>query len=338
MKKIIFNLIVIILTAVIMFALVFFTSGIEELSHFLARIKYRWIAAAFGCMVVYWLTGGLILHIITQMMFEKQRLRDSFKLNMIGHFFNSVTPFSTGGQPVQAYVMIKDGIKAGHAASILVIRSMLYSTVLFFYTLLVFIFKAQFYGQRIPHFFLLCIIGFAANIFIIAMYALFLYNKNTAHKLISFTFGILRKLKFIKNLDAAYKKFDAELASFSEGAAVLRKNKLLLYDVVLLQVIQFTIFFLVPYFIYLGAGEATRVNLWDMIASQPIITMITSYIPTPGSTGGIEGAGYLFFSLFFKPGTIIPVILIWRIITYYSNVIFGGLFAVLAPEKPLETS
>jgi len=106
---------------------------------------------------------------------------------------------------------------------------------------------------------------------------------------------------------------------------------------ILLQIFQFTFFFAIPYFIHLGVEQAARVRLWDMIAAQPIITLNSSFIPTPGATGGAEGTSYLFFSLFFKPGVIIPVILIWRIITYYSSVVFGVLFAVLAPEKPLGT-
>jgi len=337
MKKILFNLVVVLLTIIILLILIFFTNGLDELVRLLANIKYRWMGAAFACMVMYWLTGGYILHVIVISLFEKQKLADSLRLNMIGHFFNSVTPFSTGGQPVQVYVMIKDGMKAGHAASILVIRSMLYSTVLFLYTFFVFIFKASFFSRHVPHFFILCLMGFALNLLVIAMYALFSYNSEAAHAVLTFLFKILKKIKFLKKLDNTQKKLEAELKSFNDGAGVLKNNKKILYYTILLQVIQFTFYFVIPYFIYLGVEQVSRINLWDMIAAQPIITMISSFIPTPGATGGAEGASYLFFSLFFKPGVIIPVILIWRIITYYSSVVFGGLFAVFAPEKPLRT-
>jgi len=67
-----------------------------------------------------------------------------------------------------------------------------------------------------------------------------------------------------------------------------------------------------------------------------LVTMITLLVPSPGSTGGAEGLSYVFFKMFFKPGVIIAVILVWRVITYYSNVIFGGLVSVFAREKPLK--
>jgi uncharacterized membrane protein YbhN (UPF0104 family) len=67
-----------------------------------------------------------------------------------------------------------------------------------------------------------------------------------------------------------------------------------------------------------------------------MITLISLLVPTPGATGGIEGLSYMFYGLFFTRGFIIPVILIYRLLTYYTSVIFGGLFALLAPEKPLK--
>jgi uncharacterized protein (TIRG00374 family) len=107
MKKMIFNIIVISSTAIILLMLIFFTNGVDELVHLMETINYQWIAAAFSCMVLYWIIGGVILHIITTSLFEKYKLGDSMKLNMIGHFFNAITPFSTGGQPMQVYIMTK---------------------------------------------------------------------------------------------------------------------------------------------------------------------------------------------------------------------------------------
>lgn len=337
MKKVIFNIIVISSTAIILLMLIFFTNGVDELVHLMETINYQWIAVAFSCMILYWIIGGVILHIITTSLFEKYKLGDSMKLNMIGHFFNAITPFSTGGQPMQVYVMTKKGIKIGHAASIMVIRSMLYSTVLFFYTLVMFIFKAPLFSKNIPHFFLLSLIGFILNFFVVMMYAMFAFKRETARTVLNFIFDkILKKIKFLKNVDKWQQKLETESISFDDGAAALKSNRKVLFITVILQIIHFTFFFSIPYFIYLAVEHSNSLKLWDMIAAQPIITMISSFIPTPGATGGVEGAGYLFFSQYFRSSVVIPVILIWRIITYYSSVILGGLLAVFSPDKPLK--
>jgi hypothetical protein len=116
---------------------------------------------------------------------------------------------------------------------------------------------------------------------------------------------------------------------------MLQKKVGIIILLIVLQVLQFTFYFAIPFFIQLAIENRT-VHLWDMVSAQALITLISLLVPSPGSTGGVEGLSYLFYGLFFRTAYIIPAILIYRIITYYASIIFGGLFALLAPEKPLE--
>lgn len=335
MKKMLFNLIVILFTAIILIMLVFFTSGIDELVDLVVGMKYQWMAVAFGCMMLYWVLDGVILHILTKPLFEAQRILNSLKLTMIGQFFNALTPFATGGQPMQAYVMVKDGAKAGHAASILIIRSILYQAILAIYTLVVVSLKTSFFVNKIPHFFAMYVIGFLINITVIFLYTIFIFNRSVAHKIIMGLFRFLKRFKFLKKLEKIQKKLEDELESFSDGASVMKKNWKPILKSVVIQFVQLTAYFSIPYFIFLAVEKGWG-NVWDMIAVQTIITMVTLLIPSPGASGGAEGTGFLFFSMFFTANLVMPVILLWRIITYYTNIVFGGLVSLLVPEKPLK--
>jgi len=335
MRKKLLNLTIILFTTAVFVILIFFTNGTNQLIQLLAGIKYRWIAAAFGCMVMYWVMDSFIILSITRALFENQRFADSIKITMVGQFFNAITPFAAGGQPAQAYVMIKDGIRAGHAISILIVKSVLYQATLLLYTLMMVSSKAPFFAARIPHFFLLYFIGVAVNASVISLYLLFLYNRAAAQKVTALIFGIIKKIGFLKKLEGVQEKFEAGLKSFNNGAAMLRNAKSTVLKSLVFQVMQLTFYFLIPYFIYL-AVESGEASIWNMIAAQSVVTMITLMVPTPGSAGGAEGTGYLFFSMFFSPGVVLPVVLIWRLITYYSVVAFGGLVSVFAPEKPLK--
>lgn len=338
MKKIIYKLLVILSSAIILLALLFFTKGLDQLINLLKNINYYWIGAAFGGMLLYWVADALTLQLITRSLFEEQRFLDSFKVTMVGQFFNSITPFATGGQPAQAYVMVKDGVKPGHSITILVVKSIFFQTTLVLYTLAATITKITFFNSSIPHFMFLYLLGLGVNLIVISTYILSFYSREAAEKIVRFIFKILRKLKFLKNIDKTKSKIEAEIVSFDEGVEVLKKNKKVLIKAFILQISQLTFYFIIPYFIYIGlhTGRINGISLWTMIATQSIVTMITFLIPSPGSTGGAEGTGYLFFSLFFKHRVVIPVILIWRIITYYLPVVFGGLVSALAPEKPLK--
>lgn len=335
MKKKIYRLLIVLSSALLLIILIFFTNSFEDLAQLIRTARWRWLAAGFGCMVVYWVLDAVILHSIAMSMTEKQPLRDSIRVTMIGQFFNAITPMAGAGQPVQVYVMAKDGISPGHAASIIIVKTVLHQLVIVLYSIAAYLFKGSEFAARIPQFFYFFILGILVNMAFLVFYLLFLYNRQAAKKVLIFVFNLLRKLKFIKKIDKAEKRLETELTSFGEGAEVIKRDRKMMFTLLLVQILQFSFIFAIPYFIQL-ALEPQSVPLADILAAQSMITLISLLVPTPGATGGVEGLSYLFYGLFFTKAFIIPAILIFRILTYYTSVIFGGLFALYAPEKPLQ--
>ncbi len=336
MKKRIIKLFAILASAIILILLIFFTNSIEELGYMIANASMYWLAAGFGCMVMYWIFDAAMLHMVAEGLLEKQRLRDSVRVTMIGQFFNSITPLAGAGQPVQAYVMVKDGIKAGHAVSIVLIKTLLHQLIIVTYSIVAFAFFGVLFGTKIPHFYYLFFLGILINMSFLLFYILVLFRKESARKIMYGFFSLLSKLKFLnRKLDKYRERVESEIERLSEGADLLKRNLKLVVILILFQIIQFTFYFAIPFFIH-AAIENSAVSLWEIIASQAMITLISLLVPTPGATGGLEGLSYLFYGMFFTQGYIIPVILIYRILTYYASVIFGGLFTVFAPEKPLD--
>lgn len=335
MKKKIFRLLIVLSSALLLIILIFFTNSFEELTHLIRTAKWRWLAAGFGCMLVYWALDAVILHSIALSMTERQPIRDSIRVTMIGQFFNAITPMAGAGQPVQVYVMAKDGIKPGHAASIIIVKTVLHQLVIVTYSLAAYIFKGGEFAVRIPQFYYFFILGILVNMAFLVFYLLFLFNRQAAKKVLVFVFNLLRRLKFIKKLNEAEKKLDSELTSFGEGAVVIQRDHKMILMLIIAQILQFSFIFAIPYFIQL-ALEPQSVPLVNILSAQSMITLISLLVPTPGATGGVEGLSYMFYGLFFTKAFIIPAILIFRILTYYTSVIFGGLFALYAPEKPLQ--
>lgn len=335
MKKRIFKLLIVLSSALLLIIWMSFTNSFEELSQLIKSAKWYWLAAGFGCMVVYWALDAVILHAIALTMTEHQPLRDSIRVTMIGQFFNAITPMAGAGQPVQVYVMAKDGIKPGHAASIIMIKTVLHQFVIVLYAIAAYLFKGAEFAARIPEFYYFFVLGILVNTAFLVFYLLFLFNRQAAKKVLIFIFNLLRKLRFIKKVDKVEKRLDSELTSFSEGAEIIQKNRRIIPYLVIAQFLQFTFIFAIPYFIQL-AMEPQSVSMVNILAAQSMITLISLLVPTPGATGGVEGLSYMFYGLFFSRAFIIPAILVFRILTYYTSVIFGGLFALFAPEKPLQ--
>jgi uncharacterized protein (TIRG00374 family) len=335
MKKKIFKLLIVLSSALLLIILMAFTNNWRDLAHLIKNAKWYWLAAGFGCMVAYWVLDAVILHSIALTMTERQPLKDSVRVTMIGQFFNAITPMAGAGQPVQVYVMAKDGIKPGHAASIIMIKTVLHQFVIVLYAIAAYLFKGGEFAARIPEFYYFFLLGILVNMAFLVFYLLFLFNRQAAKKVLIFVFNLLRKFKFIKKVDQVEKRLESELTSFSEGAEIMQRNRRIVPSLVIAQFLQFSFIFAIPYFIQL-AMEPQSVSMVNILAAQSMITLISLLVPTPGATGGMEGLSYMFYGLFFSKAFIIPAILVFRILTYYTAVIFGGLFALYAPEKPLQ--
>jgi conserved hypothetical protein len=335
MKRKIFRSLVVLSSAIILIILIFFTNSWEELTVMISKARLYWLAVAFGCMILYWLFDAVILHVITRGLLEKQPLRDTIRVTMIGQFFNAITPLAGAGQPVQAVVMVKDGIKPGHAGAIIIIKSLLHQLLIVTYALVVFLSRGHAFASKVPQFLYFFVLAMIINTAFLIFYILFIYNKTAARKVLLFVFKFLKKLKFLKISDKWKEQVTNELESFGEGVTMLKTDIGVSVKLIISQIMQFTFYFSIPFFIQL-AIEGDRAFAFDMIAAQCMIIFISLLVPSPGATGGIEGLSYLFYGMFFTRGYIIPVILIYRILTYYSSIIFGGLFSLFAPEKPLK--
>lgn len=333
MKKII-NVVVILTTVIILLMLVYKTHGVAGLAEQLLKLNPLWLLVAFTFMLAYWGLETLNFHVITVSLHVRQKLRDSLKVTMIGQFFNSVTPFASGGQPVQMYVMAKDGIEVGNAGSILVIRFLIYHVVLTVYALIV-ILRAPFLKFYSIQLYYLVLAGFIVHAAMILLLVLFSYNRKITRRLLTAMFVIPKKFKLIKNIEDSERKFEDELEKFHVNATLLKNNVVLLAKTSLLTGVQMTFFFAIPYCIYRSFGF-DGASIWNMIAAQVFVSTLMSFVPLPGASGGAEGGFFLFYKVFFSGNTIVTALLIWRIVTYYSCIGFGGLFSLLSPQKPLK--
>ena len=335
MKNKLFKLFIVLSSAILLIALIFFTDSFDELLHIVKNAKAYWLAAGFGCMIMYWVLDAAILHRITVTMEKGYRLKDSVRVTMIGQFFHSITPFAGGGEPVQAYVMVKDGVKPGVSASIFVVKTFIHQTIIVCYGIVEYIIYGGVFASRIPEFNYFFLSGLALNTCFLVFVILLLYKGHLAKKIMLFFAGLLSKIRLVKNVPNMERKIRVELESFRGGADIIRKDRKILAVLALLQILQLTFLFLITYFIQL-AVESFRVSPFEIIASQSMIVLLALIVPTPGATGGIEGLSYMFYGMFFTKGFVIPVILIYRLLSYYPSVVIGGIFALFAPEKPLE--
>ena len=71
--------------------------------------------------------------------------------------------------------------------------------------------------------------------------------------------------------------------------------------------------------------EASYDRAIKLIVLSIIITTMASFVPIPGASGGMEYGFIALFSYYVLDVKLGAVMLIWRFLTYYLLVIFGGI-------------
>ena len=327
------NLIFLGLFLVALIGYVIWSTGWDTIVRMLKIANFGWLLIALLLMIVFWLLESSVFHLIVRCFHKKQRFRSSITTSMIGQLFNCITPFSSGGQPVQAYHMTKTGIPLGVSGSCLLIKFIIYQIVLTIYSIVVLVAKWGYFSSQISGFGYLVFIGFLINTGVMFFLFAICFFKNLTQKIAFGVIRLLTKLKLLKKPDEITNRVAKELAEFHEGFLLLRKHLRMMITTFVLTALQLTVQFSIPYFLCL----TFRVNTLSptlVICALSFVTMISSFVPLPGASGGAEYSFYTFFSSFFKDTSLINLILLlWRLLTFYLPIIVGLCVFVFALRK-----
>lgn len=311
------------------FIVYFFTSenGFIDLMENAANFNKFWLLIAVLCQLSNVAIDAYILYTLTHNYDKNYTFKKSLKTTAVGQFFSVITPGAVGGQPMQLYCMSKQKVDAGVSSSCLMQKFLVYQTTITFYSLIAMLCNLDlFKGNLKGWMFSLAAFGFISHAVVVIFIFLFSFNKKLTTSIINFFFNFLSKIKVIKNPPEKAKKIQKQLEFFHESNSKLYKNKKLLITTCLLTIIQLTLIFLIPYMIY-RSFNFSKASTFDMITAQAFVTMVSSFVPLPGGSGAAEGSFYVFFEMFFMENAIKSAILIWRIITYFLNIIIFAPFS-----------
>jgi uncharacterized protein (TIRG00374 family) len=291
------------------------------------------LAAALACTLAYWLADATILHRYIRLKYAEHRFINTFKATLIGLLYNCLTPFASGGQPMQVYHMTKNGVDAGDAASYVTAKSVVYQVCLTVYALAALFFTFNFFRERIPGFIFLLWIGVSVNALFITALLIMTVNRSVAEKLGKMLVSLLARLRLVKDREKTTASLIAQIALFNESCALIYKKKNELLISFAISLFQLGLYYSLTYLIYRGFGQ-TESQLYMIVSAQAILTLITAFVPVPGSSGAAEAGFYVFFEIFFPKNALVPSVFIWRALTYYACILAGGAAALWDMRGP----
>ena len=326
-KLAIFNFGLIIVIFIGLFIYMVKVDGLDNIIELLQTVDYKWVVAGIGCLLIYWICDILTLHIPIKRIYKTQPITNSIKVAMLGQLFNNITPFASGGQPIQAYELTKTGKRVSDSLSAMAIKFIVTQTALVISTLTVVIIEFDFFAKLMQDYIWVAIVGFIVNILAIVLVILAGIKKKVITVITTPIIKFLGKLKILKNPENNIDKLDKSIDNFGEQFKIIKTEKIMVAKMFIISVIQSFSYYSMTYMVYRAFGNS-GISFLQIIPAQAFLLLIMTFIPTPGSGLGAEGGFYLLFNSIFKEGTINMSILFWRIYTFYLPILVGAFFLI----------
>lgn len=264
--------------------------------------------------------------IISKTVTGKVKFLTSVKTHFIGKYYDAVTPFSTGGQPMQIYYLNTKGISGGNSTAIVLIRY--YSSVICW---LITGAALMIYGAvcgvldsasgatvlKVTGW-----IGIGINLLIPVFVTLFLVFPKLMYKL---TYGIVKlghKVKIVKDVEKTTARATKVVDDFKNSFKLMATSPVKLILLILVSFGEVGLTFATPFFIMKAFNCPVEGMLFTVMSLNAFATFGVSFVPTPGNSGVVEGLGALAFSAF-AGATLAWSVLAWRLSVFYLYIFIG---------------
>ena len=331
-KVTIINFIIVAIIFIGLFIYMITVDGLDNIAHLLKSVDIKWVLGGLACILFFWFCEGLTLHLPLKKLYPEHKFLESLRVSMVGQLFNNITPFCSGGQPMQAYELSLTGKKVSDSFSMLAMKFIVYQMALVLFTFTIVIFQFNFFVNLMDNFLWIAILSFAVNIFAIIIVIVAGINPKIvpflAHPIVKF----LAKIKIIKNADTTIEKLDKSIANFNNQFKYMKSQKALVGKMFIISIFQCLSYYTITYMVYRAFGNS-GLSVFQIIPAQAFLLLVMTFIPTPGAGIGAEGGFLLIFNSLFKQGTINMSILFWRLYTFYAPIIVGALCLIPSKKK-----
>lgn len=257
----------------------------------------------------------------------------TYKLTLIGQFLNGITPFQTGGQPFQIYLLKKDGIRLSDSTSAMLNDFVAYQVSLIVVGVLSLliniklnVFSDNFYLN------MLIMFGFLINLIVLSFLLSIIFLRKTSKKILTKMINFFFKFKIINKISSKEKAVES-LDKFYKNTMDIKNDKTSLLKGIIFNIISFIILYSIPFTLFNALGNHT-VDLVGTTITVALVMIIGNFIPIPGATGGIEYSFMQFFSKVSSGAELSSVMILWRVVTYLIPVVVG--FMVLSLKKEVK--
>ncbi len=298
----------------------------------------RWIVIGLLLMIGYVVAEGTGLYAFLRMEGYKVKLSTASHFSFAGIYYANVTPGSSGGQPMQIYLMSQRQIPAGVATSALLARAFFNQVVEVALAVILWLCNWNFVAEHLSGVIPVIILGCLVNFFCVPAILLISFHRNWVESIVRWGIRFLTKHHICKKPEEWQASSDRTIEYFHSSLMDLVHHPLHLLIQTLVSIVEMLCLMAVPLLVYYAMGLSG--TAWYQTLTVAFLLFVSAnYTPLPGASGAQEGGFLLYFRDIFTGGTVSVALLVWRFITYYLYLIVGCADSILTSlrvrKKPI---
>lgn len=307
--------------------LVYKTLDIDMLHDVIKMVDKKFIILGIAAVLTHMILEGVVLKIVIDSIHKVNTKFIGFKLATMGFYYNLITPFASGSQPMQIYVLNKCKMPASKATAVIMNKSIIYQVVVTIYCSILVLFNTAVLKELrgvMP----LILIGIAINAFTLIMSMLVIYNPEKVKNVTKYIINYLIRFKIFRFLENKIDKVEKFADEYSYSVNLFIKNKKALLSTLIITVVQLTVYFSISFWIY-KAFNLTGHTYMYMLTLQAFLYMAISPIPTPGNAGASELAFFTIFKSVFPQPLMGYAVFLYGGFVYYAVLVGSGIFTMI---------
>ena len=296
-------------------------------------MNWWYLLIAVGLFIIMYAADTLKYTLLGRSYGHKLGIAKDMKVALIGKYYEAITPFATGGQPMQIYYFYKNGMSGSKSTSITMVKyavQMLAVTVVAAIVMGLGVGKLGMIENEITrNTILICgWVGFGINAFIPVFVTFIVFCPRAVSWVINLFVRLLYKIKIIKNADKLETKIRQWVDDFAVFSQFVYKKPLTFLLLFVLCLFEPIIQFIIPYFVLVAMcgtevmGMEGGALLFSVMVLSMYATYAAAFIPTPGNSGAVESVFMLAFTVVAE-SVLFWYVLVWRFLLYYIYVFLG---------------
>ena len=255
--------------------------------------------------------------------------KTALTVGLLGKYYDYITPFSSGGQPMQIYYLHKKGIGGGESSAVIFIKFAFNMAMWLTLCFCLMVFNKQALLQYVTDSTQLKIfqiggwIGFAVNCALPLLIISCVLLPKMTWAITRWVLRIGSKLKIVKNKDEVYARAKKAVDNFVKAFMRMVKKPLHSVALALLCFAEPLLGMILPYFVVVALGGVPSTELMFAIMTLNVyVQMSVTVVPTPGNSGAMESA-FMMTLVSVSEGVLFWTVFTWRFLSYYSYIIIG---------------